>query len=99
MNHKVCHLQAKPTFGYHTHMQQIDKSYDDSTVKFKLLVGNAVSANLEDTSLLPLGQEVLDLVRKSGWVSDEFEHLWRRDGGGSAALTSHGVLCALPTAG
>ena len=55
-------------------------------------VGNGISANLEDTSNLPIKTEVKDLVKKSGWTSEEYEHLWRRDGGGSAALTSHGIL-------
>ena len=55
-------------------------------------VGNAISANLEDTTNLPVNKEALDLVKKSGWIGEEYEHLWRRDGGGSAALTSHGIL-------
>jgi len=55
-------------------------------------IGNGVSANLEDTSNLPIKPEVKELVKKSGWISEEYEHLWRRDGGGSAALTSHGIL-------
>ncbi|KAI5357830.1 Putative corA, transmembrane region [Septoria linicola] len=71
---------------------KIDRSYDDSTVRFKLLAGNAVSANLVDTSKLPFGHEIVETVKKQGWISDEYEHLWRRDEGGSAALTSHGIL-------
>ena len=55
-------------------------------------MGNAISANLEDTTNLPIKPEVLQLVKKQGWISDEYEHLWGRDGGGSAALTSHGIL-------
>ncbi|KAK4546451.1 hypothetical protein LTR36_002128 [Oleoguttula mirabilis] len=74
---------------------QIDRSYDDSTVRFKLLVANAVSANLEDNTGLPLKPEIHKIVKEQGWVSDEYEHLWRRDGGGSAALTSHGILTFL----
>ncbi|CAK1361629.1 uncharacterized protein RHO25_004799 [Cercospora beticola] len=71
---------------------KIDRSYDDSTVRFKLLVANAVSANLVDTSKLPFQPEVVETVKQQGWISDEYEHLWRRDEGGSAALTSHGIL-------
>ncbi|KAK5131999.1 hypothetical protein LTR08_000420 [Meristemomyces frigidus] len=74
---------------------KIDRSYDDSTVRFKLLVANAVAANLDDTSALPLKPEVFTIVKQQGWISDEYEHMWRRDGGGSAALTSHGVLTFL----
>lgn len=55
-------------------------------------VGSAISANLQDTTNLPVKADVLQQVKKNGWTSDEYEHLWRRDGGGSAALTSHGVL-------
>lgn len=55
-------------------------------------VANAVSANLEDNTALPLKPEIHRVVKQQGWVSDEYEHLWRRDGGGSAALTSHGIL-------
>ncbi|KAK3617592.1 hypothetical protein LTR22_026689 [Elasticomyces elasticus] len=71
---------------------KIDRSYDDSTVRFKLLVGGAVSANLEDSNNLPIRQDILKIVKEQKWVSDEYEHMWRRDGGGSAALTSHGIL-------
>ncbi|KAK0352836.1 hypothetical protein LTR59_015809 [Friedmanniomyces endolithicus] len=71
---------------------KIDRSYDDSTVRFKLLVGGAVSANLEDSNNLPLQPETLKIVKEQKWISEEYEHLWRRDGGGSAALTSHGIL-------
>ncbi|KAK5684116.1 hypothetical protein LTS10_003980 [Elasticomyces elasticus] len=74
---------------------KIDRSYDDSTVRFKLLVGGAVNANLEDSSNLPIRQDVLKVVKEQKWVSDEYEHMWRRDGGGSAALTSHGILTFL----
>ncbi|RMZ34411.1 hypothetical protein D0859_01419 [Hortaea werneckii] len=70
----------------------IDRSYDDSTVRFKLLVANAVNANLENTGKLPLKPDVHEIVKQQRWISDEYEHLWRRDGGGSAALTSHGIL-------
>lgn len=55
-------------------------------------VANAVSANLVDTSKLPFQPEVVETVKQQGWISDEYEHLWRRDEGGSAALTSHGIL-------
>jgi len=64
-------------------------------VRFKLLVGSAVSANLTDTANLPVKADVLKQVKKNGWISDEYEHLWRRDGGGSAALTSHKILTFL----
>lgn len=57
-------------------------------------VGSAVSANLTDTNKLPVEPELVDVVKKQGWVSDEYLHLWRRDEGGSAALTSHGILSA-----
>ena len=60
--------------------------------------GHAISANLEDTVRLPLQSEVLKIVKEQKWVSEEYEHLWRRDGGGSAALTSHGILSAFSTA-
>ncbi|KAI7164639.1 hypothetical protein KC349_g527 [Hortaea werneckii] len=70
----------------------IDRSYDDSTVRFKLLVANAVNANLENTGKLPLKPDVHEIVKQQRWISEEYEHLWRRDGGGSAALTSHGIL-------
>ncbi|KAK5167660.1 uncharacterized protein LTR77_007359 [Saxophila tyrrhenica] len=36
-----------------------------------------------------------NIIRKQGWISDEYEHLWRRDGGGSACLCSHGILTFL----
>ncbi|KAH9844576.1 hypothetical protein Tdes44962_MAKER07273 [Teratosphaeria destructans] len=65
---------------------KIDRSYDDSTVRFKLLVGNAIKANLEDNANLPFKQDVLKVVKQQGWVADEYEHLWRRDGGGSASF-------------
>jgi len=55
-------------------------------------VADAVSANLEDNTHLPLKPEIHKIVKQHGWVSEEYEHLWRRDGGGSAALTSHGIL-------
>ncbi|KXL45439.1 hypothetical protein M433DRAFT_153566 [Acidomyces richmondensis BFW] len=74
---------------------KIDRSYDDSTVRFKLLVGSAIKANLEDSTNLPLKPEVAKSVKQQGWVSDEYEHLWRRDGGGSACITLHGILSFL----
>ncbi|CZT23512.1 uncharacterized protein RCC_09226 [Ramularia collo-cygni] len=74
---------------------KIDRSYDDSTVRFKLLVGNAVSANLKDQDNLPYDPEVLQTIKQQKWISEEYEHLWRRDEGGSAALTSHGILTFL----
>ncbi|KAI7212874.1 hypothetical protein KC333_g6884 [Hortaea werneckii] len=61
-------------------IRQIDRSYDDSTVRFKLLVANAVNANLENTGKLPLKPDVHEIVRQQRWISDEYEHLWRRDG-------------------
>lgn len=71
---------------------KIDRSYDDSTVRFKLLIGNAVSANLIDTNKLPFNHDVIEAVKTQKWISDEYQHLWRRDEGGSAALTSRGIL-------
>ncbi|OTA24998.1 hypothetical protein BTJ68_12352 [Hortaea werneckii EXF-2000] len=82
----LVHHKASAGFGI------IDRSYDDSTVRFKLLVANAVNANLENTGKLPLTPDVHEIVKQQRWISDEYEHLWRRDGGGSAALTSHGIL-------
>ncbi|RMY97540.1 hypothetical protein D0862_08018 [Hortaea werneckii] len=61
-------------------------------IRFKLLVANAVNANLENTGKLPLKPDVHEIVKQQRWISEEYEHLWRRDGGGSAALTSHGIL-------
>jgi len=58
-------------------------------------VGNAVSANLENTTKLPIRDDLLKIVKHEGWVSDDYEHLWRRDSGGSAALTSHAILSRL----
>ncbi|KAI7264305.1 hypothetical protein KC345_g8863 [Hortaea werneckii] len=55
-------------------------------------LANAVNANLENTGKLPLKPDVHEIVKQQRWISDEYEHLWRRDGGGSAALTSHGIL-------
>ncbi|KAI7534672.1 hypothetical protein KC331_g12435 [Hortaea werneckii] len=77
---------------HHKASEHIDRSYDDSTVRFKLLVANAVNANLENTGKLPLKPDVHEIVKQQRWISEEYEHLWRRDGGGSAALTSHGIL-------
>ncbi|EGP90590.1 uncharacterized protein MYCGRDRAFT_90665 [Zymoseptoria tritici IPO323] len=71
---------------------EIDRSYDDSTVRFKLLIGNSTSANLKDTQNVPFDSEVIKTITDQGWISDEYTHLWRRDEGGSAALTSHGIL-------
>lgn len=72
---------------------KIDRSYDDSTVRFKLLVADAPAARKNaDAPPLPMGKEVRDIVKKERWISDEYEHLWKRDGGGSAALTSHNTL-------
>lgn len=55
-------------------------------------VGNAVSANLKDQNNLPYDPEIVSTIKDQGWISDEYLHLWRRDEGGSAALTSHGIL-------
>lgn len=51
-----------------------------------------MSANLIDTNKLPFNHDVIETVKKQKWISDEYQHLWRRDEGGSAALTSHGIL-------
>ena len=58
-------------------------------------VGSAINANLKDTTKLPVQADILQQVKKNRWVSEEYEHLWRRDGGGSAALTSLNVLSKL----
>lgn len=58
-------------------------------------VGNGTSANLKNRIELPIQPDIRELIKKQGWISDEYEHLWRRDGGGSAALTSHGILSTL----
>lgn len=55
-------------------------------------MGNAVSANLIDTNNLPFNSDVVQAIKQQGWISDEYQHIWRRDEGGSAALTSHGIL-------
>lgn len=69
---------------------------ENTVIQVRLLrtyrVGNAVSANLTDTNKLPVEAELVEVVKKQGWISDEYLHLWRRDEGGSAALTSHGIL-------
>ncbi|KAM0714814.1 hypothetical protein Q7P37_009278 [Cladosporium fusiforme] len=72
---------------------KIDRSYDDSTVRFKLLVADApYTRRNADAPPLPIIDEVREVVKKERWISDEYEHLWGRDGGGSAALTSHNTL-------
>jgi hypothetical protein len=55
-------------------------------------VANAVSANLLDSDNLPFDKNIIKVTKEQGWISDEYEHLWRRDEGGSAALTSRGIL-------
>ncbi|CAG8505938.1 6178_t:CDS:10 [Scutellospora calospora] len=45
-----------------------------------------------NTPPLPIPDDVREIVKKEGWISDEYEHLWSRDGGGSASLTSHNTL-------
>lgn len=75
---------------------KIDRSYDDSTVRFKLLVADTpITRKTDDTPPLPLPEPVKQTLKKQRWISDEWEHLWRRDGGGSAALTSHATLTFL----
>jgi len=72
---------------------KIDRSYDDSTVRFKLLVADPpVTRRNSNTPPLPIPDDVREIVKKEGWISDEYEHLWSRDGGGSASLTSHNTL-------
>lgn len=72
---------------------KIDRSYDDSTVRFKLLVAEPPYARRNaDAPPLPMSNEIREIVKKERWTSDEYEHLWCRDGGGSAALTSHNTL-------
>lgn len=72
---------------------KIDRSYDDSTVRFKLLVADSTPLHRNaDAPPLPMPKEVREIVKKQRWISDEYEHLWSRDGGGSAALTSHNTL-------
>ncbi|KAK5118893.1 hypothetical protein LTR62_000104 [Meristemomyces frigidus] len=96
VNHKVRKFRRnRSSSNTHPYVIQIDRSYDDSTVRFKLLVGNGKSANLVDSTKLPLRPDILQIVKEQKWVSDEYEHLWRRDGGGSTFLTSHGILTFL----
>lgn len=72
---------------------KIDRSYDDSTVRFKLLVADPPTTRRNaDAPPLPIPTEMRGVVRKQRWISDEYEHLWSRDGGGSASLTSHNTL-------
>ncbi|KAF2716507.1 hypothetical protein K431DRAFT_235238 [Polychaeton citri CBS 116435] len=71
---------------------EIDRSYDDSTVRFKLLVAGNDKPHKEDSPKLPFTDEIKEIVKGQKWTSDEWEHLWGRDAGGSAALTSHGIL-------
>jgi hypothetical protein len=72
---------------------KIDRSYDDSTVRFKLLVADPpITRRNSNTPPLPMPDDVREIVKKQGWISDEYEHLWSRDGGGSASLTSHNTL-------
>jgi hypothetical protein len=72
---------------------KIDRSYDDSTVRFKLLVADPpVTRRNADAPPLPMPTAVREIVKKERWISDEYEHLWSRDGGGSASLTSHNTL-------
>lgn len=75
---------------------KIDRSYDDSTVRFKLLVADPPHTRRNaDAPPLPMSDEIRGIVKKQRWISDEYEHLWGRDGGGSAALTSHNTLTFL----
>lgn len=72
---------------------KIDRSYDDSTVRFKLLVADPpIVRRNADAPPLPMPTAVREVVKKERWISDEYEHLWSRDGGGSACLTSHNTL-------
>jgi hypothetical protein len=72
---------------------KIDRSYDDSTVRFKLLVAAPpITRRNSNTPPLPLPDDLCEKVKKEGWISDEYEHLWSRDGGGSASLMSHNTL-------
>jgi hypothetical protein len=72
---------------------KIDRSYDDSTVRFKLLVADPpITRRNADAPPLPMPDEVRDIVKKERWISDEYEHLWSRDGGGSASLASNNTL-------
>ena len=72
---------------------KIDRSYDDSTVRFKLLVADPPKTRRNaDAPPLPMPTEVRDIIKKQRWISDEYEHLWSREGGGSASLTSHNTL-------
>ena len=54
--------------------------------------GSAISANLVDSVKLPLWPDISKVVKEQKWVSEEYEHMWRRDGGGSTFLSSHGIL-------
>ncbi|KAI7534610.1 hypothetical protein KC331_g12471 [Hortaea werneckii] len=82
------HLKTRPLRD----LDDDDFLVHHKAIRFKLLVANAVNANLENTGKLPLKPDVHEIVKQQRWISDEYEHLWRRDGGGSAALTSHGIL-------
>ncbi|KAI7369401.1 hypothetical protein KC354_g1975 [Hortaea werneckii] len=82
------HLKTRPLRD----LEDDDFLVHHKAIRFKLLVANAVNANLENTGKLPLKPDVHEIVKQQRWISDEYEHLWRRDGGGSAALTSHGIL-------
>ncbi|QIW97052.1 hypothetical protein AMS68_002570 [Peltaster fructicola] len=74
----------------------IDRSYDDATIRFKLLAADAPRVRADgETPALPLPDDVLQVMREQGWISAEYEHLWRRNGGGSAALASGKVLSFL----
>ncbi|GAB7363235.1 hypothetical protein MBLNU230_g3517t1 [Neophaeotheca triangularis] len=94
---------AQEDFLTHHKAWPIDRSYDSSTARFKLLVVQRPQQHARrasriakvDETALPIREEFLNVLRQQRWVSDEYEHLWRRDGGGSAALTSHGVLTFL----
>nr|POF14141.1 hypothetical protein CFP56_03165 [Quercus suber] len=74
VNHKVHHDDPVIIYSCKSNSAQIDRSYDDSTIK------------------LPMKPDILKIVQKQGWIGAEYEHLWRRDGGGSTTLTSHGIL-------
>ncbi|KAI6912440.1 hypothetical protein KC318_g14960 [Hortaea werneckii] len=70
------HLKTRPLRD----LEDDDFLVHHKAIRFKLLVANAVNANLENTGKLPLKPDVHEIVKQQRWISDEYEHLWRRDG-------------------
>ncbi|KAK6437197.1 hypothetical protein LTR95_006613 [Oleoguttula sp. CCFEE 5521] len=75
---------------------KIDRSYDSSTVRFKLLVADPpLTRSNDEIPPYPLPAAVEEILERQRWISDEYEHLWQRDSGGSTTLLAHGVLTFL----